>query len=63
MPDQTLTGSAGIPSGEAFGNENTGLHQTMIVGSAGIASGEEFSRPAGVFIDPATVPYSIAIAY
>lgn len=61
--DQTITGGGGIPSGEAFGTENTGLHQTMIVGSAGIPSEEAFSRPAGVFIDPATVPYAISIAY
>lgn len=61
--DQTLTGSAGIPSAEAFGVEETGLHQTVITGSAGIPSGEEFSRPSGVFIDPVTVPYSISIAY
>jgi len=61
--DQTITGGGGIPSGEAFGTENTGLHQTMITGAAGIPSGEEFSRPAGVFIDPATVPYAISVAY
>lgn len=61
--DQILTGSAGIASGEAFGTENTGLHQTMVVGSAGIPSGEAFPRPAGVFIDPATVPYSVSVAY
>lgn len=61
--DQEITGSAGIPSGEAFSNEGAGVHQTMIVGSAGIPSGEEFSRPSGVFIDPATVPYAVSIAY
>lgn len=63
MPDQTITGGAGIPSGEAFGSTEAGVHQAMITGSAGIPSGEEFSRPTGVFIDPATVPYSMSVAY
>lgn len=61
--DQTITGGAGIPSAEAFGSSDSRIDQTMIVGGAGIPSAETFPRPAGVFIDPATVPYSISIAY
>jgi len=41
--DQTLTGSAGIVSGEAFGSGGTVVLQVILTGSAGIVSGEAFS--------------------
>ncbi len=61
--DQTLTGSAGISSGEAFGSADARMDQTMVRGSAGIPSEEAFPPPAGVFIDPATVPFSLYLSY
>lgn len=63
--DQTLTGTAGIASEEAFGS-GLGAHiiQILITGSSGIPSGESFtSGPAGVRIDPFSVPRSIWLAY
>lgn len=61
--DQTLTGSAGISSGEAFGSADARMDQTVVRGLSGIPSGEAFPPPAGVFIDPATVPFSLYISY
>lgn len=62
--DQTITGAAGIPSGEAFGGGSTArIDQTVIQGLRGIPSEEAFPPPAGVFIDRGTVPYSVSIAY
>lgn len=61
--DQTLTGSAGIASAETFGSADARMDQTIVRGSAGIPSEEAFPPPAGVFIDPATVPFSLYISY
>ena len=64
--DQTLTGAAGIASGEAFGapaGPDGALHQRYLIGSAGIASGEAFGVTDGVRIPIETVPAAAWYAY
>lgn len=58
IPD-TVSGSAGIPSGEAFGADGAVL-STIIVGSTGIASGEAFG--SGGLVSSNTLEGSTGIA-
>lgn len=56
--DQTITGAAGIGSGEAMGApETSGIIQALIEGSAGIVSEEDFSPPTGIWTSPEGMPY------
>lgn len=62
--DQTITGSAGIASGEMMGDVSTsGIIQTLLLGSSGIASEEAFSSPTGIWTSPEGMAYGRSLAY
>jgi len=65
MPaDQTLTGTAGIGTAEAFGSgPGVPVNQTVITGLAGIPSAEAFGITDGVNIPIQTVPVSANYAH
>jgi hypothetical protein len=59
----TITGTAGIASGEEFGHYGGAPIQTLIEGLHGISSAEAFPQPSGVSVDPLTVPVSLYLSY
>ncbi len=63
MPDQTITGSTPIPSGETFPTAEAAIIQILITGTTTIPSGEYFAPKSGVYIDPRTVPRALYFNY
>jgi hypothetical protein len=61
---QTITGNAGIASGETMGApETSGIIQGVIVGATGIPSEEDFSLPTGIWTSPEGMPYGRYLAH